>query len=165
MPANDAAAVGVDAIVSQVHEALRRRGETVSTAESLTGGAVCAALTEVPGASDVVRGGMVVYATDLKSGLLGVRRSLLDEHGPVHPSVAEEMADRVRGACGADWGIGLTGVAGPEPQGGSPVGTVHFGFSGPTGAEVRTVRLAGQRHAIRAAAVRVALEHFAGLVR
>ncbi|MEU5850980.1 CinA family protein [Saccharopolyspora shandongensis] len=151
--------------VAALLEALRRRGETVATAESLTAGLVSAVLTDVPGASDVVRGGLIVYATDLKAELAGVDRDLLAAHGAVHPRVAEMLADGARRRCGADWGIGLTGVAGPDPQDGVAPGTVHLGFAGPDGATVRSVRLDGDRHAVRAAAVRVALEHFADLLR
>ncbi|TDD49262.1 CinA family protein [Saccharopolyspora elongata] len=151
--------------VAALLEALRRRGETVATAESLTAGLVSAVLTDVPGASDVVRGGLIVYATDLKAELAGVDRELLAAHGAVHPRVAEMLADGARRRCGADWGIGLTGVAGPDPQDGVAPGTVHLGFAGPDGTTVRSVRLDGDRHAVRAAAVRVALEHFAGLLR
>ncbi|MGI8307599.1 CinA family protein [Saccharopolyspora hattusasensis] len=151
--------------VAALLAALRRRGETVATAESLTAGLVSVVLTEVPGASDVVRGGLVVYATDLKAELAGVDRDLLAAHGAVHPRVAEMLADGARQRCGADWGIGLTGVAGPDPQDGVAPGTVHLGFAGPGGATVHTVRLDGDRYAVRAAAVRVSLEHFAGLLR
>ena len=151
--------------VLSVLDALRSRGETVATAESLTAGILSAALTDVPGASDVVRGGMVVYATDLKASLLGVDRALLDAQGAVHPAVAEMLAAGVRQRCGADWGIGLTGVAGPDPQDGVPPGTVHLGFAGPSGTTVRSVQLGGDRHAVRAAAVRVALEQFQELLR
>ncbi|MGW3468201.1 CinA family protein [Saccharopolyspora sp. NPDC000995] len=151
--------------VAALLAALRRRGETVATAESLTAGLVAAVLTEVPGASDVVRGGLVVYATDLKAELAGVDRDLLAAHGAVHPRVAEMLADGARQRCGADWGIGLTGVAGPDPQDGVPPGTVHLGFAGPGGARVHSVCLDGDRYAVRAAAVRVSLEHFATLLR
>ncbi|MDA3624392.1 CinA family protein [Saccharopolyspora oryzae] len=151
--------------VGELLDTLRKRGETVATAESLTAGLVAAALTDVPGASDVVRGGLVVYATDLKAELAGVDRDLLAEHGAVHPRVAELLADGARTRCRADWGIGLTGVAGPDPQDGVAPGTVHLGFAGPGGATVHSVRLAGDRHRVRAAAVRVALEHFADLLR
>ncbi|WP_188986290.1 CinA family protein [Saccharopolyspora thermophila] len=151
--------------VAALLDALRRRGETVATAESLTAGLVAAALTDVPGASDVVRGGLVVYATDLKAELAGVDRDLLAQHGAVHPRVAEMLADGARRRCGAHWGLGLTGVAGPDPQDGVMPGTVHLGFAGPGGVEVRSVRLDGDRYSVRAAAVRVALEHFADLLR
>ncbi|GAA4619151.1 CinA family protein [Saccharopolyspora hordei] len=151
--------------VAGLLDTLRRRGETVATAESLTAGLVAAALTDVPGASDVVRGGLVVYATDLKAELAGVDRDLLAERGAVDPRVAEMLADGARARCRADWGVGLTGVAGPDPQDGVAPGTVHLGFAGPSGATVHSVRLPGDRHAVRAAAVRVALEHFADLLR
>jgi nicotinamide-nucleotide amidase len=151
--------------VVELLDTLRRRRETVATAESLTAGMLCAALTDVPGASDVVRGGMVVYATDLKQRLLDVDPVLLAEHGAVHPKVAEMLATGVRQRCDADWGIGLTGVAGPAQQDGVMPGTVHLGFAGPGGTTVRSVRLEGDRHAIRTAAVRVALEHFQELLR
>ena len=151
--------------VAALIDALRQRGETVATAESLTAGLVAAALTEVPGASAVVRGGLVVYATDLKDRLAGVAPDLLAEHGAVHPDVAAQLAVGASRRCGADWGIGLTGVAGPDPQDGVAPGTVHLGFAGPRGTQVRTVVLDGDRHAVRAAAVRVALEHFAALLR
>ncbi|MBB5155688.1 CinA family protein [Saccharopolyspora phatthalungensis] len=151
--------------VADLVDALRQRGETVATAESLTAGLVAAVLTDVPGASDVVRGGLIVYATDLKAELAGVDRDVLAAHGAVHPRVAEMLAEGACVRCRAHWGIGLTGVAGPDPQDGVPPGTVHLGFAGPRGVTVRSVRLDGDRHAVRAAAVRVALEHFAGLLR
>jgi nicotinamide-nucleotide amidase len=154
-----------DQRVADVLDTLRRRHETVATGESLTAGLLCAALTDVPGASDVVRGGVVVYATDLKQRLLGVDPQLLAEHGAVHPKVAEMLATGVRRRCGADWGLGLTGVAGPDPQDGVAPGTVHLGFAGPSGTTVRSIQVAGDRHAVRTAAVRVALEHFAELLR
>lgn len=150
--------------VAGVLDALKRRSETVATAESLTAGLVCAALTEVPGASSVVRGGLIVYATELKAELAGVDRDLLAAHGAVHPEVAAQLSRGARERCAADWGIGLTGVAGPDPQDGVAPGTVHLGFSGPDGTEVRTVNVPGQRHAVRSAAVRVALEHFGELL-
>ncbi|MEB3366986.1 CinA family protein [Saccharopolyspora mangrovi] len=151
--------------VAELIGVLRRRSETVATAESLTAGLVSAALTEVPGSSAVVRGGLVVYATDLKERLAGVDPQLLAEHGAVHPDVAAQLAVGASRRCGADWGVGLTGVAGPDPQDGVAPGTVHLGFSGPQDSQVRSVVLDGDRHAVRAAAVRVALEHFAGMLR
>jgi len=137
---------------------LKERGETVATAESLTGGLVAALLTSVPGSSAVVRGGLVVYATELKHELAGVDDDLLDEHGPVHPDVAAQLADGARSVCRATWGIGLTGVAGPDPQGGIEPGVVHIGVSGPQHAEVRTIGVDGNRHQVRAGAARAALD-------
>lgn len=104
-------------------DALRRAGHTLAAAESLTGGLFTATLTAVPGASDVVRGALVVYATDLKHTLAGVPQDLLTARGPVDPSVAAALADGARHACGASLGLGLTGVAGPAAQHGHPPGT------------------------------------------
>ncbi|HWM04517.1 MAG TPA: CinA family protein [Actinophytocola sp.] len=137
---------------------LREREETVATAESLTGGLVTAALTSVPGASAVVAGGVVVYATPLKAALAGVDPALLAEHGPVHPAVAEQLADGARTACRSDWGIGLTGVAGPDPQDGIEPGVVHVAVSGGGDTTVRTIGIDGNRHQVRAGAVRAALD-------
>ncbi|MTD54130.1 CinA family protein [Amycolatopsis pithecellobii] len=140
---------------------LTELGQTVATAESLTAGLVCVTLTEVPGSSAVVRGGLVVYATELKASLAGVDLGLLAEHGAVHPEVAAQLAIGARERCGADWGLGLTGVAGPDPQDGEPVGTVHIGLSGAGVREVRTWRFADDRAGIRTESVRAAL----GLLR
>lgn len=154
-----AEAVGVDPelVVSVVH-GLRDRGETVATAESLTAGLVCAVLTGVPGASAVVRGGLIVYATELKASLAGVNGRALEQYGAVHPLIAEELAEGARDRCGASWGIGLTGVAGPDPQDGVRPGTVHIGLAGAGGRTVRTLRVQGDRHAVRSASVAGALE-------
>ncbi len=160
------AALGLPAErVARILDVLRERGETLATAESLTAGLVCAVLTEVAGASAVVRGGLVVYATDLKEQLAGVDATLLANSGAVHPEVAEMLADGARRRCRADWGLGLTGVAGPSPQDGVAPGTVHVAVAGPTGAQVRTVRVEGDRHAVRAGAVCGILEHFEELLR
>lgn len=137
---------------------LKDRGETVATAESLTAGLVAAALTTVPGSSAVVRGGFMVYATDLKWGLAGVDPELLAARGAVDPEVAVQLATGARDRCGATWGIGLTGVAGPDPQDGVAPGTVHLGVAGPTGANVATITVAGDRHEVRAASVRKAVD-------
>lgn len=139
---------------------LTGRQQTVATAESLTGGLVAAALTEVPGSSAVVRGGVVAYATDVKAGLLGVDRALLDRVGAVHPEVARAMAAGVRGRLDATFGVATTGVAGPEPQDGRPVGEVHVAVAGPAAVLVRSLPAdpAASRPAVRAAAVEAALE-------
>ncbi|GGT50734.1 CinA family nicotinamide mononucleotide deamidase-related protein [Actinomadura citrea] len=116
-----------------VHRLLLDRGETVATAESLTGGLIGAELTATPGSSGTYAGGMVTYATDLKRRLLGVPGELLAEHGAVHPDVAAGMAAGARDALGATYGLAVTGVAGPDPQDGRPVGTVYIGLAGPGG--------------------------------
>ncbi|WP_431921890.1 CinA family protein [Amycolatopsis tucumanensis] len=141
-----------------VVSALVRLGQTVAAAESLTAGLVTATLTEVPGSSAVVRGGLVVYATDLKAKLAGVDPALLAAHGAVHPEVAAQLAEGARERCGADWGLGLTGVAGPDPQDGVAPGTVHIGLAGPAGRDVRTHWFEGDRAAVRRASVTAALD-------
>jgi nicotinamide-nucleotide amidase len=144
--------------VEAVIASLKERGETVAVAESLTAGLVCATLTSVPGASAVVRGGFVVYATDLKWGLAGVDPELLAARGAVDPDVAVQLATGARDRCGATWGLGLTGVAGPDPQDGVMPGTVHIGITGPASVNVSTITIAGDRHEVRAAAVRAAVD-------
>ncbi len=136
------------AAAAAVHELVERR-QTMATAESLTGGLVAATVVEIPGVSAVYRGGMVVYATELKHSLAGVPADLLAERGPVDPDVARELAVGVRDRCGADWGLATTGVAGPEPQDGVPVGTVYVAVAGPDGATVRELRLKGNRADVR----------------
>jgi nicotinamide-nucleotide amidase len=138
------------------------RGETLAVAESLTGGQLAASIVDVPGASRVFRGGLVVYATDLKASLAGVPAALLEEHGPVHPDVAAALAEGVRRVCRADWGLATTGVAGPDPQHGIAPGTVYVAVSGPTGTHVTGLSLAGDRAAIRSAAVAAAVALLTG---
>lgn len=111
--------------------ALSERGQTVAVAESLTGGMVCAALVDVPGASVAVRGAVVAYATELKHRLLDVDGDLLARNGPVDPDVAAQMALGVRERLGADWGLATTGVAGPDSQDGVPPGRVYLAVAGP----------------------------------
>lgn len=146
--------------------ALIDRGLTVAVAESLTGGLVTAELTSVPGASAVVLGGAVVYATELKHTLLGVDADLLAAEGPVHPEVACQLASGVRDRLAvagrpADLGVATTGVAGPDPQGGRPVGTVYIGIASSVGARAITLELSGDRDAIRRATVAEAVRALA----
>ncbi len=108
---------------------LTERGQSAAVAESLTGGLLAAALTGIPGASAAFRGGVVAYATDLKAAVLGVPADLLARHGAVHPDVAAAMAVGVRRLMGATVGAATTGVAGPDPADGQPVGTVHIAVS------------------------------------
>ncbi|MFJ4708607.1 CinA family protein [Streptomyces anulatus] len=148
---------------ARVLRLLGARGETLAVAESLTGGLVAADLTSVPGASRSFRGSVTAYATSLKRDVLGVDESLLAERGAVDPEVALRMAVGVRQVLGADWGVSTTGVAGPEPQDGQPVGTVYVAVAGPSGVEkVTALRLNGARADIRSESVRSALELLAG---
>ncbi|MBM7775825.1 nicotinamide-nucleotide amidase [Actinokineospora baliensis] len=138
---------------AQVVAALKAAGETVATAESLTAGLVTATLTEVPGASAVVRGGLVVYATDLKASLAGVDPALLAAHGAVNAEVAAQLAAGARARCGADIGVGLTGVAGPDPQDGVAPGTVHIALVSARGERRELIEVVGGREEVRSAAV------------
>ena len=142
---------------AEVLARLKERGETLAVAESLTGGLLAATIVDVPGASAVFRGGLVVYATDLKGSLAGVPADLLAARGPVDPDVALALARGARERCGADWGLATTGVAGPDPQDGHPVGRVYVGVAGPQGADVRRLDLTGNRAAIRTGSVAAAL--------
>ncbi|MEV0266854.1 nicotinamide-nucleotide amidohydrolase family protein [Streptomyces sp. NPDC050617] len=142
---------------------LAERGRTLAAAESLTGGLVAAELTAVPGASRAFRGSVTAYATEIKAAVLGVDAALLSARGAVDGEVARQMADGVRAVLGADWGVATTGVAGPEPQDGQPVGTVFVAAAGPGGAgSVRKLTLRGDRAGIRAESVRMALEVLLG---
>lgn len=145
-------------VAGELVAALADRDETVATAESLTGGLVAATIAGVPGASAVLRGGLIVYATDLKERLAGVPGELLETAGAVAPETARALADGARTRCRATWGIGLTGVAGPTSQEAKPVGTVFVGVAGPDG--VRSVEevLSGVRWGIRRGAAARALE-------
>jgi nicotinamide-nucleotide amidase len=136
-----------------VLELCRARGLRLATAESCTGGLVVARLTDVAGSSDVVAGGIVAYADEVKTGELGVSESLLAAHGAVSAEVAEAMADGVRERLGVDVGIAVTGVAGPG--GGTqakPVGLVYFHVSTPDGGRGEEFSLPADRETVRSRA-------------
>ncbi|MEV0216956.1 CinA family protein [Micromonospora sp. NPDC050695] len=154
------AAVGEESAGSPaagVVHSLAQRHETLATVESLTGGMLAASIVEIAGVSGIYRGGLVVYATELKATLAGVPTELLAERGPVDPDVAAALAAGGRQRCGADWGLATTGVAGPEPQDDKPVGLVYVAVSGPNGGEVRQLDLDGGRDHVRSTAVIEAL--------
>jgi len=146
-----------DPLAVRLHRALLDRGETVAAAESLTAGLFCATLATVPGASATLRGGVVVYATELKTALAGVPADMLAEHGPVSPETAAALAGGVRARCAAAWGVGLTGVAGPDPVDGHGPGRVYVGIAGEGATDVRELDLPGDRAAVRAGAVEAAM--------
>ena len=149
---------GIRPLAATVVRELVEKGLTVGTAESLTGGLVCAALTSVPGASAVVRGSVVAYASDVKASVLGVDRDLLAREGAVCAPVATGLADGVRHLLPCDVGVSTTGVAGPDPSDGRAVGTVFVAASGPWGILVEEHALTGDREEIRAASVAAALD-------
>jgi nicotinamide-nucleotide amidase len=143
------------------------RQQSIATAESLTAGLLAATLAGVPGASEVLRGGLVTYTEHTKILLAGVAPQILAEVGPVAAPTARALAVGARQRCEATWGVGLTGVAGPEPHGGHDVGTVFLGLAGPgvTGAiEVVELHLSGTRWDIRLSAVREAISRLRALV-
>jgi nicotinamide-nucleotide amidase len=149
-------------LAGRVHAALLARGETVAAAESLTAGLFCATLASVPGASGTLRGGAVVYATDLKAVLAGVPEDLLAAHGPVSPQTAAALAEGIRDRCRATWGVGLTGVAGPDPVDGHGPGRVYLGLSDGRRTDVVELDLPGDRRAVREGSVRSAFELLLG---
>lgn len=177
MPGPDTAP-GTGPDVAAVIAGLTAAGLTVAVAESLTAGSVSAALADVPGASAVLRGGVVAYATDVKAAVLGVDAALLAEHGAVHPEVAAQMARGARRVLAAAVGVATTGVAGPTPQDGQPVGTVFVAVSSGNASEedrrpgpevegperVVALHLAGDRAAVRRASATAALQLLADLV-
>ncbi|MDF1487952.1 CinA family protein [Tessaracoccus caeni] len=146
-------------LARQVIEMMRQRTLTLATCESITGGGIGSALTSVPGASAVYRGGFITYASDLKNTLAGVDLELITEKGVVNELTALQMAKGALRRCDADWGVATTGVAGPTAIEGHPVGTVWFavvgqkrGMSGrPRFTEL--VHFDGDREAIRQASI------------
>lgn len=146
------------AVARQAGDALGLRGWTVAVAESCTGGLVSKLLTDIPGSSRYVKGGVVAYDNEVKVGVLGVDRKTLESDGAVSEEVARQMAIGVARALGSDVGVSLTGIAGPGGgQCGKPVGTVWFGVSTPEGTHTESVQLPGARDAVREAASRRAL--------
>jgi nicotinamide-nucleotide amidase len=153
-------------VATQLVETLTNQGLKLALAESLTGGALASALVDVPGSSKVLLGSIVAYDTALKIALLGVDANLLARVGPVDAEVAAQMAAGVRSkmAAGAESGIGsvigvaCTGVAGPETQGGKPVGLVFIALDAPGGAQVHEFQFAGDRAQIRSSVVAAALK-------
>ena len=135
------------------------KGKTLATAESCTGGMIGAALTAVPGASKVYKGGIISYWSEVKQELLGVDPEDLKNLGPVSAQVAGSMADGARKALHTDYGISVTGLAGPDgDEFGKPVGTVFVGLSTRSKTVARQFRFYGVREDIRNQAARAALE-------
>jgi nicotinamide-nucleotide amidase len=142
------------------HGRLVELGRTVCVAESLTGGIISAVLTEAPGTSVTFRGGLVVYCTDLKHKISGVRNEDLEQYGPVHSVIAEQLALGARQRMDADFGIGVTGVAGPGEQDGRPVGEVFIAVSSESHVLAKRYQFAGSRMEIRIATAAATLSDF-----
>ena len=151
-------------LAERVLALLQERGQTLATAESLTGGRLASALTGVPGASRSYVGGVVAYATSVKEDLLGVSVVLVAEHGVISSECALAMARGAAAVTGATWGIGTTGVAGPDRQEGHPPGTVHVGLVGPGVATALALELVGGREAIQERTCAEALSALAGML-
>jgi nicotinamide-nucleotide amidase len=147
-------------LATEILRLLTASGMTVAAAESLTGGLVAAALTDVPGSSTAFRGGVVAYAPELKAAILGVDEKMLAAHGPVYAPVAAAMADGVRKLLDATVGVATTGVAGPGSADGWPAGTVHIAVSLADDTVVRTMALNGNRDEVR----RLTVERVLGLL-
>ena len=146
--------------------ALTERGMTVATCESLTGGLICAALVDVPGASKVVRGGLITYQTDTKTLLAGVDAGLIAERGVVSGEVAQAMAEGTRARLGVDVAVSATGMASPGGADEPPAGTVYVGISSAKGVRDVRLTLTGSRQEIRRqtveTAIRAIMEEIAG---
>ena len=143
----------------KVLECLRTRNKTLVTAESLTGGGIGEALTGVPGASEVYRGGVISYVNEVKRDVLGVSQEILDRYGAVSPWTAGAMASGVRDLLKADVAVSVTGLAGPGgDEFGHPVGTVYIGFECDRNSLVKQYRFEGSREEVRAQTIRAALE-------
>ena len=143
----------------QIGDLLVRGGRTLAVAESCTGGMLGARITSVPGSSRYFRGGIIAYANDVKTKRLGVAEDLLESDGAVSPGVARQMARGVRRRLEADFGIGVTGVAGPD--GGSaekPVGLVYIAVDGPGFSRVAEFHFDGGRNEVRLQSCYRALE-------
>ncbi len=146
-----------DPLAVRLISALVGGGLTAASCESLTGGLVGAALTGVPGASAAYRGGLITYASDLKATLAGVDADWIGAHGVINAETARMMAEGCARACGAAIGLSCTGVAGPDPQDGAPVGTVFICAWGPAGSRPVRLELSGDREEIRRQTVEAVL--------
>lgn len=154
---------GLHTAVDLIQLAITHR-VTIGTAESLTGGALAAAIVDVPGASSCFEGSVVSYSHAVKEKVLGVSHDLLETRGAVDPEVAQAMALGTRSALGVDWAVSTTGVAGPEPHDGQAVGTVYIGVSGPRGEHRLELHLDGGRAAIRQESVSRAVDFLASQI-
>ncbi len=146
-----------ETVAARCLDLLRDCGDTVATAESLTAGLVSATLAAVPGASDVLRGGVVAYASEVKTAVLGIDASVVARYGVVSAECAGAMARRASELLDATWAVSTTGVAGPDRQEGQAVGTVYVAVAGPGVDRVRRLELTGSRQQIRARSVVEAL--------
>lgn len=146
-----------DGELENIVSMMRSRKLTLAVAESLTGGALSARIVDIPGASDIFRGGVCTYATDSKAQILHVDASLLDDVGPVHSTVACQMAQGARQLFHADIALATTGIAGPDPHDGHPAGTVHIACVSENRTIERVFHFPHGRTAVRRSSVDMAL--------
>lgn len=151
-------------LATQVVTALTKRGESLAIAESLTGGALSSAITDVPGTSHVFLGSVIAYSVEVKQRELGVSRQSLDQFGVVSEAVACEMAEGIRDRFQSTWAISTTGVAGPGPSHGVPAGTVWIAIIGPSIRNSFKLALDGDREQVRFGAVESALSALARIL-
>ena len=151
-------------LISEVHNTLRVKGQTLSTAESLTAGGLSSALTVIPGASDIFLGSITAYRPEIKVAQLGVDVGLINEKSVVSEEVALAMATGANKLFGSTWAIATTGVAGPGPADGFAAGTVFVAFAGPR-SQVIELSLSGEREIVRNATIASAIASFARIIR
>lgn len=145
---------------------LRMRGYTFASAESCTGGNIAHTITEIPGCSDVMLGGVVSYCNEVKHNVLGVSRELLESHGAVSEPVVRQMAEGVRRVLGADCSVATSGIAGPGGAvPGKPVGTVWIAASTPSETIARRMHFDGDRSEVIAQATDAALKMIGEILR
>ena len=149
---------------AEIVDHLRQRGETISTAESLTAGAVSSAIVSISGASDVFVGGMTAYRDETKVSHLNVDPELIKKYSVISEEVAVAMAKGAIKSFGTTWAIGTTGVAGPNPVDAHPVGVVWVAISGPINQTIE-LALSGERESVRNAATASAIATFARILR
>jgi len=151
-------------LAAEIVDTLRARGETVSTAESLTAGAVSSAIVTTAGASDVFVGAITAYRDEVKISHLGVDQGVLNKYTSVSEQVAVAMAQGAIKSFGTTWAIATTGVAGPNLLDGNPVGAVWVVVEGPV-CETIELSLSGERESVRNAATASAIATFARILR
>ena len=149
---------------AEIVEHLRQRGETISTAESLTAGSVSAGIVTVAGASDVFVGGVTAYRDEIKISHLNVDPALIQKHTVISEEVAIAMAKGAINSFGTTWAIATTGVAGPTPSDGYPIGVVWVAIEGPISHTIE-LALSGDRDSVRNAATSSAIATFARILR
>ncbi|MEI7697581.1 MAG: CinA family protein [Actinomycetes bacterium] len=151
-------------LAQQIVNTLRERSETLSTAESLTAGDLSSAIVTIAGASDVFVGGVTAYRDEIKISHLGVDPRLIAAHSSISEQVAVAMARGALKSFGTTWAISTTGVAGPNPLDGHPVGTVWVAIEGPISQSIE-LALSGERESVRNAATASAIASFARILR